>query len=273
LSLSDGTQLKVQQGTNRLTNPIVIKLGGSTLGSRDTILEDVVALQRKGEPAVVVHGGGKKVSEWLDKLGIATSYVGGLRVTDEKAMEVIVAVLGGVVNKEIVAGVVARGGRAIGLSGLDGGMLLARVKDPALGLVGEVVRVDPAPLWKVLEDNYIPVVAPFAVEEGGRALNVNGDTAASAIAQALGARKLIFLTDVPGVLDSGGKTLRAVSRQEGKSLASSGTVNGGMLLKVEACFLSRCSCLIIDGREPHALLEALEGRAKGTSVEGGNELA
>ena len=253
--------------------PIVVKLGGSTLGSGDTALEDLVALQRKGQPVVVVHGGGRKVSEWLERLGIATSYERGLRVTDERAMEVIVAVLGGVVNKELVAGILARGGRAIGLSGLDGGMLLARVKDPTLGRVGEIVRVDPAPLWKVLEDNYIPVLAPFGLEEGGGALNVNGDTAAAETARALGAQKLIFLTDVPGVLDGEGKTMSFLSPQGAQGLVSSGVINGGMLLKVEACFRSLCSCLIIDGRESHALLNALEGRAGGTRIEGGDELA
>ena len=253
--------------------PIVVKLGGSTLGSGDTALEDLATLQKKGLPLVVVHGGGKKVSEWLDRLGIATSYERGLRVTDERAMEVIIAVLGGVVNKEIVAGILARGGRAIGLSGLDGGMLLARVKDPALGRVGEIVRVDTAPLWKVLEDNYIPVLAPFGVEDGGGALNVNGDTAAAETARALGAQKLIFLTDVPGVLDREGKTIPFLSPQDAQGLVSSGVINGGMLLKVEACFRSFSSCLIIDGREPQALLRALEGEAGGTRVEGGHELA
>ena len=247
----------------------MVKLGGSTLGSGDTTLEDLATLQRKGMPLVVVHGGGKKVTDWMERLGMTTRHERGLRVTDEKAMEVIVAVLGGVVNKEIVAGIFARGGRAIGLSGLDGGMLLAQVKDPALGRVGEVVRVDPAPLWKVLEGGYIPVVAPFGVDEGGGALNINGDTAAAEIARALGAQKLIFLTDVPGVRDRERKTVPSLSRQEAQGLTSSGVVNGGMTLKVEACFLSLCSCLIIDGREPHALLDAIEGRATGTRIEGG----
>jgi len=331
--------------------PIVVKLGGSTLGSGDTALEDLAALQKRGLPLVVVHGGGRKVSEWLERLGIATSYERGLRVTDERAMEVIIAVLGGVVNKELVAGILARGGRAIGLSGLDGGMLLARVKDPALGRVGEIVRVDTAPLWKVLEDGYIPVLAPFGVEEAGGALNINGDTAAAAIARSLGAQKFIFLTDVPGVLDADGNTVPCITPEMAEDLAPWGAVTesvlaqlrrgppprlssllaglsarefevlnhiaqghsnieiaetlglsaqhvkvlitsilhklnvsdraaavvvgirGGMLLKVEACFLSTCSCLIIDGREPHALLEAIEGRATGTRIEGGHELA
>jgi acetylglutamate kinase len=252
-----------------LSKPIIIKLGGSTLGSGDTALEDLAALQRRGLPLVVLHGGGKKVSEWLERLGIATSYERGLRITDERAMEVIIAVLGGVVNKEIVAGILARGGRAIGLSGLDGGMLLGRVKDPALGRVGEVVRVDPAPLWKVLEDNYIPVVAPFGIEEGGRALNINGDTAAAEIAHALGAQKLIFLTDVPGILDRESRPLPSLSRDQTQGLMEDGVISGGMLLKAEACFRSLCSCLIIDGREPHALLRSLEGRAGGTRIEGG----
>ena len=186
--------------------PLVVKIGGSTLGSGDTTLEDLVALQRRGVPVVVVHGGGQVISQWMERTGAMPRFVRGLRVTDEPTMEVVLAVLSGLVNKRLVAGLQALGGKAVGLSGVDGGILQAQVKDPEMGLVGEVTDVNKAPLLQVMEIDHIPVVAPVALGEGGSApaLNVNGDTATGALAAALEAERLVFLTDVDGVMDSGG---------------------------------------------------------------------
>ena len=187
---------------------IVVKIGGSTLGSHDTTLEDLVALQSQGVQPIVVHGGGKTISEWMERQGVRPRFVRGLRVTDEPSLDIVVGVLSGVVNKAIVASILALNGRAVGLSGVDGGMLRAKVMEPELGLVGSVVEVDPRPARAVIEAGFMPVIAPVAVRSpeagahGGSLLNVNADTAAGEIALALGAERLVFLTDVAGVMDS-----------------------------------------------------------------------
>ena len=246
---------------------IVVKIGGSTFGSGDTTLEDVVALQKGGTIPIVVHGGGERVSDWLSRLGIPTNFVQGLRVTDAQGMEVVAAVLGGLVNKELVAAISSLGGKAMGLSGVDGSLIEARVKDPELGCAGEVVKVNPEPLESILKAGYIPVVAPVSLQVAGGLLNVNGDAAAGEIAAALGVERLIFLTDVEGILDSFGRAIPRLSPDEARALIASGVVSGGMIPKVEACLkaLSKVPITrIIDGRPPHALLQESEGR--GTTI-------
>ena len=171
---------------------IVVKIGGSTLGSHDTTLDDVAELQRRGVPCVVVHGGGALVSEWLSRMDVPTRFERGLRVTDAESLKVVVAVLAGLVNKELVASLAARGARAAGISGADGGILCAGITDPALGFVGEITSVDAAPLRMLMEDGLIPVIAPVALQcedkqATGQLLNTNADTAAGAVAAALGA--------------------------------------------------------------------------------------
>lgn len=253
---------------------IVVKIGGSTLGSHDTTLEDLVALQQRGARPVVVHGGGALISEWLSRHDVPTRFERGLRVTDAETLKVVVAVLAGLVNKELVAAINATGGRAVGLSGADGGLLRARIADEALGYVGEITRVEAAAIESLLEDGVMPVIAPIAVLGDGEALspqllNVNADTAAGAIAAALGARRLVFLTDVAGVRSIAGDTLTELSAAEAEQLISAGVIEGGMIPKVEACLEAAragAESTIADGRHAHVLLEVTEGRAAGTAV-------
>ena len=256
-----------------MSDILVVKIGGSTLGAHDTTLADVVALQRRGLRPVVVHGGGAKISEWLDALGVPTRFERGLRVTDAQTLEVVVAVLAGLVNKQLVAALEAAGGRAAGLSGADGGLFKARRADESLGFVGEIADVDTRPLLDLIDDGLVPVVAPIGLEwrEGsptGQLLNINADTAAGAAAAALGARWLVFLTDVPGIRGQDGAALASLSAAESVSLTEAGVIEGGMIPKVRACLraaASGCRSVIADGRSEGALAAAIEGGA-GTVV-------
>ena len=266
-----------------MTNPgevLVIKIGGSTLGSHDTTLKDVVSLHSRGLRPVVVHGGGNKVTEWLERMGVETEFVRGRRVTDAETLQVVIAVLAGLVNKELVSSIISLGGNAVGLSGADGGLMRAEIREPELGYVGEITQVDPAPINALLDAGYIPVIATSALgpssADGGNAqlLNVNGDTSACEIAVALKASRLIFLTDVPGVKDGQGAVLSTLPRSQALSLMESGVVAGGMIPKVEACLRALPSVpttQIIDGRSPGALVKALDGVHTGTTIIGGRE--
>ncbi len=258
-----------------LTKIIVIKLGGSTLGSRDTTVADLVALQKMGVLPVVVHGGANVVTDWLGRLGISTRFVQGLRVTDTETLKVVIAILAGLVNKELVAAIEASGGKAIGLSGIDGGLLEAKIRDTEMGYVGEITKVNPALLTTVIEAGFIPVIAPLSLQspsesgENGFVLNVNGDTVAGEIAAALGAEKLIFLTDVAGLCNSSGELIHHLAPQEATILMTSGVASGGMIPKIEACLRALSTVpitRIIDGRVSHALIEEVEGRSRGTTI-------
>jgi acetylglutamate kinase len=204
-----------------------------------------------------------------------TSFVRGLRITDRETLDVEVAVLGGLVNKELVGAINSGGGRAIGLSGADGALLVGRLKSPELGYVGEITKVNTELLEAIIAAGYIPLISPVGLklpdEEGGfTLLNINGDVVATEVAAALKAEKLIFLTDVPGVCDSSGKLLPRLSADEAKALLGSGVISGGMTAKVEACLRVSGivpSAQIIDGRSPHALLHAIEDKASGTKIE------
>ena len=252
----------------------VVKIGGSTLGNHDTTLEDLVELQKEGKSLVVVHGGAKVTSEWLARLGIPTSFVDGLRVTDGETLKVVAAALGGLVNKELVVAVQALGGKAVGLSGCDGNLIWASVKSPDLGYVGEIVAVDPAPLKLLLRAGYMPVVAPISfgsVEGRVMLLNVNGDTAAGEIAAALAAEKLVFLTDVDGVHDGSGKVVPSLNMAEARDMLASGVASGGMIPKIEAGLKALTATKvvrIIDGRASHALRDDIAGRARQTKARG-----
>ncbi len=260
---------------------IVVKIGGSTLGSHDTTLEDLVALQREGWRPLVVHGGGAIISEWLNERNAPTRFVRGLRVTDAQSLRVVVAVLAGLVNKELVAAIEALGGRAMGLSGADGGLIRVRQLDPELGYVGRIERVDGDLCRGLLEQGYLPVVAPLGLLSEGeprlesRILNINADTVAGDIAFALGARWLVFLTDVPGIAGREGGSLARVSCAEASALVDDGTVSGGMIPKVEACLRAvegGSRTAIIDGRQEHALLAAVQhGKLAGTVIGQGEE--
>jgi acetylglutamate kinase len=259
---------------------IVVKIGGSTLGSHDTTLEDLVALQREGWRPVVVHGGGATISEWLNARDAPTRFVRGLRATDAESLRVVVAVLAGLINKELVAAINALGGKAIGLSGADGGLVRVRQLDPELGYVGQIERVDSDMLVALLDAGYLPVVAPLGIlwedqRLQNQILNINADTVAGELAFALGARWLLFLTDVAGVSGSDGSSLARLSGQEAAALIEQGTVSGGMIPKVEACLRASegdTRTAIIDGRQPHALLAAAQrGEFLGTTIDAGEE--
>jgi acetylglutamate kinase len=254
---------------------LVAKIGGSTLGSHDTTLEDLVALQERGWRPVVVHGGGAAISEWLKAHDTPTRFVRGLRVTDAASLKVVVAVLGGLINKELVAALNARGGRAIGLSGVDGGLIRVSVQDPELGFVGRIEGINGEMLHQMLDEGYLPVVAPLGVlwqDERSRdqIMNINADTVAGEMALALGASWLVFLTDVPGITGGDGRSLARLSLVEAATLVEEGIVSGGMIPKVEACLRAAAGAThtaIIDGRQPHALVAALEqGELTGTTI-------
>jgi len=258
--------------TRYVGRTIVLKIGGS-VGEASTVLEDVVWLRRLGILPVIVHGGGPLISHWLQRIGKETSFVDGLRYTDEETLDVVRMVLIGKVNSDLVAQLHALGGQAIGISGIDGGLLRAVRRDERLGLVGDVVGVDLRPLEAVMGLGYIPVVAPLALGEGGQALNVNADTAAGELALAMKAEKLVFFTDVPGVLDEHGQLLARVTVSEVNDLLASGTIRGGMIPKVQACIRALGAvprAHIIDGRVPHALIrELFTDRGVGTMLVAG----
>jgi acetylglutamate kinase len=251
---------------------VVIKIGGSTLGHGDTSLEDMVALQARETRVVVVHGGGAEISRWLSRMGMESRFVDGLRVTGPEELHVVTAVLAGLVNKLLVSQLSERGGKAVGLSGADGGMVRAVVANPALGRVGEVAAVDPHVLNTLLAGGFIPVVSPVCSETNGGQiglLNVNADDVAAEIALALSASSLIYLTDVPGILDSTGQVIAYVAAHEVEPLIDAGVIRGGMIPKARACM--RASRVvprtrIIDGTATHALLRESEPDPGGTTI-------
>ena len=254
----------------------MVKLGGATLGSQDTSIEDIVELQQQGKPLVIVHGGGKLITEWLTKRGISSRFVQGERVTDKATREVVISVLAGLVNKEVVAAINSVGGQAVGISGVDGALIQAEVKDIELGYVGRVVKVNLAPLEALLQSGYIPVVAPLGLYSGDKPdkapqiLNINADVVAGEIAAAIGAERLIFLTDVVGICNQQGKLLPQLSPGEAEALVASGVASGGMIPKIKACLRalsSTSTTSIIDGRQPHALLKEVEGGSGGTTIQ------
>jgi acetylglutamate kinase len=253
----------------RVGAPLVVKLGGS-VGPGETVLQEVAWLRQVGVWPLLVHGGGPLITAWLERMGKSTQFVDGRRHTDAETLDVACMVLVGLVNTQLVAALGALGGRAWGLSGADGGLLRAHVRDPRLGLVGEIERVDPAPLRLLCERGYTPVVAPIAVGADGQRLNVNADTVAGAVAAAVAARDLVFLTDVPGVLGADGAPLPRLTPARCAALTAAGVIRGGMLPKIEACARAAAAgaiSRIVDGRGAYPLLRALcATTAEGTVV-------
>lgn len=256
-----------------MEDTIVVKIGGSTLGSHDTTLVDVAELARRGMHPVVVHGGGAMISDWLARLDVPTRFEKGLRVTDAESLDVVVAVLAGVVNKQLVKSLQALGVQALGLTGADGGLLRCRIADEALGFVGEIEIVDTTMLKSLIEQGTVPVLAPIGLlyegdKPSGQLLNINADTAAGAIAAALGAAWLVFMTDVPGVKADAG-FVDELDEKRARRLIEAGVIEGGMIPKVEACLQGAAAgsrAVIVDGRQQHALLGLIEGGSAGTLV-------
>jgi len=266
---------------------VVVKYGGHAMGDASlsaAFARDIVLMRQVGINVIVVHGGGPQIGAMLDRIGVESEFIDGLRVTTSEAVDVVEMVLSGQVNKSIVAQIASEGGRAVGLSGKDGGLLrvkkLTRTKRDLdsniekvidLGFVGEPEKVDPYILEAMSEKSIIPVVAPIGWDPAGNTYNVNADTAAGAIAGALKASRLLMLTDVSGVLDKAGDLMQELSIDDCKSLQEDGTLSGGMIPKVENCIdavnLGVEGAVIIDGRVPHGvLLELFTEHGSGTLI-------
>jgi acetylglutamate kinase len=268
---------------------IVIKYGGHAMGDEHLARQfarDVVLLEQTAINPIVVHGGGPQIEAMLKKLGVQPQYAAGLRITDEKTLEIVEMVLAGLINKQIVGYVNEAGGKAVGLCGKDGNMVIARkltraVIDPDsniekmvdLGFVGEPEKVDTTVLTQILGRELIPVLAPVCAAADGGTYNVNADTFAGAIAGALKAKRLLLLTDVPGVLDKSKHLIKQLSADEARRLIADGTISGGMIPKVQTCIdaLDRGveGVVILDGKVPHAvLLELFTELGAGTLIHG-----
>ena len=250
-----------------MSDVVVLKVGGSVASELEASAAQVASLHEAGRPVIVIHGGGPLIGEWSGKLGLETRFVRGLRVTDEPTRDVALAVLAGVANTRLVAALLARGVGAVGLSGIDGGMLRAEREDTELGLVGRVTLVDSSLLEELLDLGRVPTVAPAALGPDGEILNVNGDSAAGAIAASVGARLLAFVTDVPGVRGKDGRVVPRLDRERAKTMVEDGTIEGGMLPKVEACLIAAaagCQAAIVSSRDTDAIESLLAGEAVGT---------
>jgi acetylglutamate kinase len=249
---------------------LVIKLGGSTLEHQRDVLQDIIWLHSLGAHPVLVHGGGPYINEWLDRLNLPTRFENGLRVTDAATLEVVRMVLLGQVNQSLVLMASQMGGKAIGLSGTDGGMVRAHIADERLGFVGEIEAVDPTPVHALIAQDYIPVVAPLGEGPNGTCLNINADLVAAHLAGALNAEKLIFLSNVVGICRSDGSLISELSEAEARQLIADGVINGGMIPKVSACLDALAAVPrvhIVDGREPHVLLrELFTDKGAGTMI-------
>jgi acetylglutamate kinase len=264
---------------------IVIKYGGHAMGAEETakaFARDIVLLEQTAINPVVVHGGGPQIATMLKRLGIQSEFAAGLRITDAATIEIVEMVLAGSINKQLVGFINEAGGKAVGLTGKDGNMVLARkvnrtVVDPDsniekivdLGFVGEPEKVDTTVLTQILGREIIPVLAPVATSAQGGTYNVNADTFAGAIAGALKAKRLLLLTDVAGVLDKSGSLIKELTADDARRLIADGTVSGGMIPKVETCIYALDAgvegVVILDGKVPHAvLLELLTDHGAGT---------
>jgi acetylglutamate kinase len=247
---------------------LVVKLGGTTITDQQQVLEEVAAIARQ-RPVVLVHGGGRRITEWLERLGVPSRFEGGLRVTDPAALEVAAAVLRGVVTSELVAGLRSLGVDAVGLSGVDGGLLIAE-RIPHLGLVARVVGLRRDLLDAILVGGQVPVVAPLARDEEGIVCNVNADDAAAGIAAGLGARQLVLMTDVDGVRDAEGRRLDSLTVGEAEALIDSGVINGGMVPKIRAALAAvtweGSEAIIADSAADRALQRSLSEPTFGTRI-------
>ena len=256
---------------------VVIKYGGNAMIDpqlKEQVMEDIALLWLIGVKVVLVHGGGPEISQLMKALNKQPVFIDGLRVTDQETVDIVQMVLAGKVNKDLVKLAQMKGGHAIGLSGIDGGMLEATVKDERLGYVGQVTKVRTQPILDVLEKNYIPIISTVASDRHGNAYNINGDTAAAYIAGALGAERMIMMTDIAGVLmdkNDPSTLIPHLTVAEAKGLYDSGIIAGGMIPKVDCCIEALehgvQNVIIMDGRIPHSILmELLTDEGAGTMV-------
>lgn len=258
---------------------VVIKYGGNAMinqSLKEQVMEDIVLLWLTGVKVVLVHGGGPEISDMMSKLGKKAEFIDGLRVTDKETVDIVQMVLSGKINKTLVNFLEVKGGKAMGVSGIDGKLIEAKIKDEKLGFVGEIERVNIDPVNVLLEKGYIPVISTVGCDSKGNVYNINGDTAAAYIAGALGAERLIMMTDIAGILrdkDNPETLIPAVTLKEAEKLYKDGVITGGMIPKVECCVKAiKCgvkNVTIMDGRIPHSILmELFTDEGAGTMVKG-----
>ncbi len=260
---------------------VVVKYGGNAMVNeqlKQQVMEDIVLLWLIGVKVVLIHGGGPEINELMDKLGKKPEFVDGLRVTDKETVDIVQMVLAGKVNKSLVTLLQKKGGHAVGLSGMDGGIIEATVKDERLGYVGRITKVRTKPITDLLEKNYIPVISTVASDHEGNTYNINGDTAAAYIAGALRAERLIMMTDIAGILrdkDDPETLIPEITVSGAEALKEEGVISGGMIPKVDCCIEALRegvkNVIIMDGRIPHSILmELLTDEGAGTMVVGDN---
>ena len=258
---------------------VVVKYGGNAMVNphlKQQVMDDIVLLWLIGVKVVLVHGGGPEISGMMDKLGKKPEFIDGLRVTDQETVDIVQMVLAGKVNKTLVTMLEKRGGNAIGLCGMDGKLIEAKMKDKKLGYVGEVTKINIGPVADILEKGYIPVISTLGCDEEGNAYNINADTAAAHIAGALGAERFILMTDIAGILrdkDDPSTLIPEISLAEADSLFESGIISSGMIPKVQCCVTAIKAgvknVVIMDGRVHHSILmELLTNEGAGTLVKG-----
>ena len=258
---------------------VVVKYGGNAMINeqlKEQVMEDIVLLSLVGVKVVLVHGGGPEITDMLTKIGKKSEFVGGLRVTDRETVETVQMVLAGKINKTLVNLLQLKGGRAMGISGIDGHMIQAKMKNPELGFVGEITGVDVSPIMDMLDRGYIPIVSTIGCDDEGNVYNINADTAAAYIAGAMGAERMFAMTDISGILrDCNDPTslIPHVTVSEAKKLFDQGVISGGMIPKVQCCIDAIDhgvkKVVIMDGRIPHSLLiETMTDEGAGTMVEG-----
>ena len=258
---------------------VVIKYGGNAMINEDLkqqVMEDICLLWLIGVKVVLIHGGGPEISQTMKRLGKEAVFLNGLRVTDKETVDIVQMVLAGKINKTLVNLLQIKGGHAVGLSGIDGGIIEAKMKDERLGFVGEITKIRTQPITDLLEKNYIPVISTVASDRQGNTYNINGDTAAAYIAGALNAKRLIMMTDIDGILrdkDDPSTLIHKLTVSEAKGLYDEGVISGGMIPKVDCCIEAIekgvSTVVINDGRVPHSILmELLTDEGAGTMVTG-----
>lgn len=259
---------------------VVVKYGGNAMINEELkqqVMEDIVLLRLVGVKVVLVHGGGPEISELMKRLGKEAVFVDGLRVTDRETVDIVQMVLAGKINKTLVNLLEKKGGTAVGISGMDGRLIEAKMKDSRLGYVGDITNINIAPVLDLLEKGYIPVISTIGCDREGNAYNINGDTAAAHIAGALNAERLLLMTDIAGILrdkDDPATLIPEVKSGDAQKLFDDGTISGGMIPKVECCLEAIRkgvkNVIIMDGRVPHSILmELLTDEGAGTMVIGG----